>query len=215
MFKRFKIEIGAIIMICAAFISDRAEIILIYALAASIHELGHICAAKLLKIPIREIRFGFSGIRICTDEGLTSYKSEVLLAFAGPLANLVSLGICAMYTMISRVSLVELLMSAESFLSGGEYDYMGMIGFFSVSSFLHCAVNLLPINTFDGGRITYCAVAAVISERAGGRILDISTALSALFIWIIALYLLLKVASGLGVFVFAACIFFSTVMKAE
>ena len=215
MFKRFKIEIGAIIMICAAFISDRAEIILIYALAASIHELGHICAAKLLKIPIREIRFGFSGIRICTDEGLTSYKSEVLLAFAGPLANLVSLGICAMYTMISRVSLAELLMSAESFLSGGEYDYMGMIGFFSVSSFLHCAVNLLPINTFDGGRITYCAVAAVISERAGGRILDISTALSALFIWIIALYLLLKVASGLGVFVFAACIFFSTVMKAE
>ena len=215
MSKKIKVGIGAIIMICAAFISDRAEIILIYALAASIHEAGHLCAAKLLKIPIKEIRFGFSGIRICTDEGLTSYKSEAILAFAGPLANLICLSLAVAYILIFKVGFGELLMRTDNFLSGSERGFLGALGFFAVSSFLHCFVNLLPINTFDGGRIAYCTVSAMISERAAGRLIDITTALSALILWIIALYLLLKVASGLGVFVFAACIFFSTTVKSE
>ena len=215
MFKKIKVGVGAIIMICAAFISDRAEIILIYALAASIHEAGHLCAAKLLKIPIKEIRFGFSGIRICTDEVVTSYKSEAILALGGPLANLVCLSLSVAFVLIFKVGFGELLMRTDNFLSGNESGFLGALGFFTVSSFLHCTVNLLPINTFDGGRIAYCAVSAFVSERVGERILDISTALSALFIWMVALYLLLKVASGLGVFVFAACIFFSTVVKTE
>jgi hypothetical protein len=47
-------------MVAAMIISDRADIFLLYALSAFLHELGHISAAKLMKIEIKEIKFDFS-----------------------------------------------------------------------------------------------------------------------------------------------------------
>ena len=92
---------------------------------------------------------------------------------------------------------------------------MGAAGFFTLCSGLHCLANLLPINTFDGGRIVYCSIADLISERAAQRVIMTFTMLSSLVLWIIALYLLLKVSSGLGVFVFAASVFFSSLKNIE
>ena len=89
--KKIKLGIGAVIMICASLISERAEIIGIYFLAAFIHECGHILAAWMKKIPIKEIKLGFSGIRICTDSGVTSYRNELILASSGPFFNLLTL----------------------------------------------------------------------------------------------------------------------------
>ena len=213
--KKIKLGIGAVLMICAAFISDRAEVIAIYFLTAAIHEGGHLLAARFLKIPIKEIRFGFSGVRICTDEGLTSYKKEIILAFAGPFANLLSIVACAAVLNFLGVSFELVLDSTVDFLSHRVPQSMGAVGFFVLCSGIHCFSNLLPINTFDGGRIVYCGIADMISERAAHRVIITCTMLLSLILWIIALYLLLKVSSGLGVFVFAASVFFSTLGSRE
>ena len=47
--KKIKIMPSAYIMLLAMILSDRAELILLYALAAALQELGHIAAAKMLK----------------------------------------------------------------------------------------------------------------------------------------------------------------------
>lgn len=211
--KKIKLGIGAVIMICASLISERAEIIGIYFLAAFIHECGHILAAWMQKIPIKEIKLGFSGIRICTDSGVTSYKKELILAASGPLFNLLTLLLCAVIFYSLHVDLSESFSLSERFLDGGGGGFCGALGFFSLSSAMHCVVNLLPVNTFDGGRIVYCLISIIFSEEIAARVTDILSALCALILWIIALYLLLKVSSGLGVFVFAACIFMSTAKK--
>jgi hypothetical protein len=82
---------GGILMLSALLISDSGRLILIYAFAAAMHEAGHLLAAKLLNIGIREIDFGFSGIRIITESRLTSYKRELILASSGPLVNILAL----------------------------------------------------------------------------------------------------------------------------
>ena len=74
-------------------------------------------------------------------------------------------------------------------------------------------VNLLPVRTFDGGRVTYCLSAILFGERRAENLLDVFSALSAFVLWTVSLYLMLKISSGLGVYVFSLCLFLSTFEK--
>ena len=65
--KKVKIEASALLMLAAMIMSDRAEILVLYYLSAGLHECGHLAAAKLMKIRIREIIFDYSGVRICPE----------------------------------------------------------------------------------------------------------------------------------------------------
>ena len=101
----------------------------------------------------------------------------------------------------------------ESFIYSGEYTHLGALGFVAISSVLQGGINLLPVRTFDGGRITYCLSAMIFGERRATTILDIFSATSAFVLWTIALYLMLKISSGLGIYVFSLCLFLSTFEK--
>lgn len=211
--KKVKLGLGAILMAVAMLISDRADIILLYALSAALHECGHLLAAKLLGVKVREIRFEFSGVRICTEEGITSYKNEFLLAAAGPFVNLAVITLAIAVFSVFRVSPNEAEALCEKLLFNGEYSHFGALGFVALSSLLQGGINLLPIRTFDGGRMTYCLCASLFGERRAENILDVFSALSAFILWTIALYLMLKISSGLGIYVFSLCLFLSTFEK--
>ena len=187
--------------------SDSAGVLIVYWLAALLHEMGHLVCAKVLKVGIKEIRFGFSGVRIVTDERLTSYKSEMLLAISGPFVNIAVFACVAMLFLIQKGDINELFISANSFLSLQGRGRLGAIGFLALASIIQAILNLLPINTFDGGRVLYCAMAEVFSDRVAERVIELTTALSAFLMWMLALYLMLRVSNGLGIFVFAACVF--------
>ena len=212
--KKVRFGIGGLLMIAATIISDSAEVIVIYLLAAILHEIGHIFAAKCMKIEIKEIKFGFSGVRIVTDERLTSYRRELLLAAAGPAVN-IAVFLAASLFFCAKGGSSQLFEAAEIFLSDTEPKLEGGIAFLALSSLVQAIFNLMPVNTFDGGRILYCAIADNVSERAADHILSVTTAFSAFLLWTVALYLMLKVSSGLGIFVFAACIFASATIKRE
>ena len=202
-------------MIAAMLVSDSAIVIGVYLAAALWHEVGHLLAAKILRVRISEIRLGFSGARIVTDERLTSYKSELLLSLAGPLANVVGCGTAVGVFCAFGEGIEGAAASAEAFLNSPRVDILGILAFFALSSVIQAILNLLPVKTFDGGRILYCATANLIGEGAGERILTVTTAFSALILWIIALYLMIKIGGGLGIYVFAACVFAGTMLKAE
>ncbi len=206
---KVRFGIGGILMIAAMLISDSFAVLGIYMFAALLHEMGHLLAAKVLKIKVKEIKFGFSGVRIVTDERLTSYKSEIILAMSGPLVNI---GVfCASWAVFSfRGDGGEgMLTSLDAFWVSSELEKWGMLAFLALSSLIQAILNLLPVKTFDGGRILSCATAQFIGDRASEWILSVTSAFSALILWILSLYLMLRVGGGLGIYVFAACIFAS------
>ena len=90
----FKIKLsfsGAIMIIALIFTHSYLSLAAI--LAAFCHELGHIIAAKLQRIPLGELKLGIFGASLTSKPLLCSYKSEIILAAAGPLVNLISAAI--------------------------------------------------------------------------------------------------------------------------
>lgn len=194
-------------MIGGMLISDSLAVLGIYLFAAFLHELGHLLAAKMLKIKVKEIKFGFSGVRIVTDERLTSYKSEIILAMSGPLVNIaIFCSVWAVFSLCGEGG-EGMLTSLDAFLLYSKLDKLGLLAFFALSSLIQAILNLLPVKTFDGGRILSCATAQLFGDRASERVLSVTSAFSALLLWILALYLMLRAGGGLGIYVFAACIF--------
>lgn len=190
--------------------TDRADILLIFYFSALLHEMGHLIAAKLLGIHIKEIRIDFSGARICTEDHLFSYKKEIWLSISGPLVNFLCFTACIAVFINWGISPEELSAQICAFLFDGEQSCVGCIGFFALSSFLQGAVNLLPIRTLDGGRMLYCTIAIIFNASVAEKIMDVFSSLSALVLWIAALYLMLRLSKGLGIYVFSACLFLSS-----
>lgn len=206
---KIRVKIGAILMLFAMLVSDGATLLCIYFFSASLHECGHLIAARALRIDIEELRFDFSGVRICTERAITSYGSEFVLAAAGPLVNFLSVTISVLFFLSNGISVQEAADAVMCFFDG-EHTLVGAVGFFAASSLLQGGINLFPINTLDGGRVLFCAVALLFGERSAYVSIKVTSFAAAFVLWTVALYLLLKVSAGLGVFVFAACVFFST-----
>lgn len=201
---------GGILLIAAMMLGSGAVPMAIYALAALLHEAGHILAAKLQGINIKRISLGVLGLKIETDERLFSYKSELILALSGPLANLASLAVILVIARACGVPIPNLIERSAQMLQTGHSEAWGYVGFFALSSLIHAATNLMPIKSFDGGRATRCAAALLFGERAAEIILTV-TSVSLLFaIWSIALYLMLKISSGIGIYAFVLSVFLTT-----
>ncbi len=202
-------------MLCAVLISERLDAFAIYLLSALMHELGHLAAAKLLQIDISEISLDHTGVRICTDNSLISYKKEIILAASGPAVNFMMIVLSVWGFSVSGVDLTEVCKLCESFLFDGKPTYIGCGAFFALSSILQGVLNLLPIRTYDGGRILHCTTALFLGERAADTVTDLCSVLTAFVFWTVSLYLLLRVASGLGIYVFAVGIFLSTIKSRD
>ena len=213
--RRIKVGFGGFLMLLAMLICDKGRVVAVYFLAALLHELGHLLAAKALKISIGEIRFELSGVRICPKNGVISYFEEAVLAAAGPLVSLLSVLAVRISAAVGGQGITALLEAAELFLQQGEGGFFGGCGFFFLSSILQAATNLLPVSSFDGGRVLYAFLARFAGLDMAERVLSVTSAVSAFFLWTVALYLMLKVSAGLGVYVFAVCIFAGTVGKLD
>ena len=163
------------------------------ALAAMIHELGHIVSARWMGAEIRGIKLDLFGARLELG-GLLSYKGEFCIAAGGPLAN--SLCVALLYPLrISR-------------------ENRDMALFLGVSFILAC-VNLLPVGTLDGGRMLRSIVAWLGGDRAAEILLRGTTGLCLGMLWLLAAYALLRRGEFLSVFAFSLCLLFRTMGGGE
>lgn len=208
--RKLNFKFSAVLMLAAMLISERPLPLIIYFVSAFLHEMGHLAAAKCQKIGINKIIFDFSGVRICTDARLTSYKSEIILAAAGPAVNLIVCITVALIGSSFSYSPSRLLSSALSFISGENVGFFGVMGFFATCSLAQCAINLMPVRSFDGGRILECLIALGFGEHVSERVMSVMSTLCSFILWTVALYLMLKVSAGLGIYVFSLIIFAST-----
>lgn len=211
---KIRVTAGAWIMLAVALVSGRCDLFLLYGLSALLHETGHLLAAFCRKIKVDEIRIDVSGARIRTKEGAGSYLDEFILCMSGPLVNALVITLGAAFFVCQKISISGVAADLEAFVYG-ERNFAGALAFLMLCSLFQGAFNLLPIKTFDGGRMLYCTCALLLGQRVGERVISALSALCLLVIWTAALYLLLRLDSGLSVYTFAACIFFSTLCDRE
>lgn len=187
-----KIRIGFLaIMLALSLLISRSLFALALLIAALTHELGHILMARALKIRLRECTIGIYGAGLRPSEGIYSYTQEILLCFSGPLANL-------------------LLGSIGLWL--GSYSSSELLSYFTLSSFVLAGMNLLPIRDFDGGRILLSLLSLWFGPTVSLRILSVLSFLFAFLLWGISLYLLIRHAASLSLFIFSLSLFFRIFM---
>ena len=124
------------------------------------------------------------------------------------MANAVAVTVSLIVARAWGISAEAIFESGAAFVgqSGGT---VGAIGCFALTSCAQAALNLLPVRTLDGGRMLCALVSHKFGANMGERAVTVFTAASVFCLWTVALYLMLKVGAGLGVFVFAACVFFT------
>ena len=181
---KIKISFFCAIMIAALFLSH-SYLSISALLAATLHELGHIACAKKLGIPLSELKLGIFGASLMPRGSLCSYKDEILLCAAGPLVNI----ICGIALFPFRNSLGDLAT------------------FFMCSSLFLGTLNLLPVTDFDGGRILSCIISQTISPQAAATVCRRISFSLVIALWMISVYLLLRLHASLSLFVFSSSLF--------
>lgn len=182
--ERFKISPVVAIFFVGLVLTDRSLLCLSAFLAAAFHEIGHLLAAKWLGIPIRSLRLDLLGARMDAVGRLLSYGEEWLLCAAGPLFSfLLSAGLSVFW----QNSSFARLLSCASLLLG--------------------VLNLLPIRSFDGGRMLAVAVSAAFGENVSDYILKLTSFLFLFLLWAVSVYFLLRAGDGLSMFCFSMSLF--------
>ena len=177
--KRFLIQPLALIYLIFMIFYDKSGLAAMSLLAAALHEMGHLVAARFLKIPIGSMRFDLLGARIDVKGRILSYGEEWLLCASGPIFSLV-------FSLIGSF-----------FWSHGKLAVA-----FSCASLLLGLLNLLPIQTFDGGRMLECALLSFSSPKRTSDILRGCTFFFLWLLWAFSAYLMIKIADGISLFFF-------------
>lgn len=165
-------------------LTDRSLLCLAALVAAAFHEVGHLCAAKLMHIPMKSLRLDLLGARLDATGRMLSYGEEWVLCMAGPLFSLLLAAIPAPFWMSS---LFARQLSYASLLLG--------------------VLNLLPIRSFDGGRMLSAVLSVTVGERAAERTLTCSSFLFLFLLWCFSVYCLLRVGDGLSLMCFSMSLF--------
>ena len=150
--------------------------------SVSLHELGHVIAAKIRKIRLLEFKLGILGAAIFPKNQLFSYKDEIILCLGGPVANFITAGFCVGFG-------------------------MSPASFFIQSSLALGILNMLPVHSFDGGRILSALLHMCVSERTAGLLCKIVSFTVLFSLWCISVYLLLRRSATLSLFIFSASVF--------
>ncbi len=118
-------------------------------LAAVLHELGHLGCMTLFGVPPREVRLNPFGIDIVEqDDSGRSYGKDSLIALAGPAINLLA------------------------WLTGwGIQQGLGAdIGEWMLANLAIGLMNLMPVESLDGGQALYAALCIRWSEETSAKI---------------------------------------------
>ena len=189
---KIKIAIPSLVMIVALIFSGDTVPLLAVFSAATLHELGHVVAAKALGIRFSEFSLSLLGARLNTETKLISYKSEMILALSGPLVNI--------------FCFAAFLPQALTQGAGGAF-LSCFCSYFCAASITLGVLNLLPISTFDGGRIVYSATALIKDDITARKISRSLSFICLIFLWSASVYLLIKTGSSLSLFTFSLTLF--------
>lgn len=180
---KYKIKVGffAVIMLLTLIITS-PEYFPALVCSVTVHELGHILAAKIKGIKLSKLKLGILGASLFPKDQLFSYGNEIFLCLGGPLMNFISVAVC-----------IVLKLSSSSF--------------FLMSSLALGTLNMLPIHGFDGGRILSAFLHMRLSFQRAEQIAKIVSFVFLFSLWCLSVYFLLRRTATLSLFVFSASVF--------
>ena len=170
----------ALLFFVGMMLTDRSGICIAAVAAALFHEAGHLLAARWMHIGLSGVRVDLFGARIAIGGRAVSYGQEWLLCAAGPCASLL---LAAAVAPLCKDSEFFLALACASLLLGG--------------------LNLLPIRSFDGGRMTEVLLCRLFGARAAFFAVNALTAAMLFLLWATAAYFLLRSGGGFSFFCFA------------
>ena len=180
---KYKIKIGFffVLMSLTLLVTSR-QYFPALALSVTLHELGHILAARLRGIRLSKFSLGILGATLFPKERFFSYVDEIFLCLGGPLMNFLSVIVC--------LSL-----------------HIPNTSFFVLSSLALGTLNMLPIHDFDGGRIFSAFLRLHTSDYTARLISRIVSFVCLFSLWCTSVYFILRYSATLSLFVFSASIF--------
>lgn len=176
------------VLLFSSLILTKSHYALIPLGVAVIHELGHVICAKARRVRLESLDIGIFGARINLDPAIYSYNDEIAVCIGGPAINIISADVAAIV--------------AKLFDIHSDWVY-----FFILASLSLAIVNLLPIKSFDGGRILFALLAKRRSLESTERIINVSSFVALFLIWMLSLYLLLRTSASLSLFIFSISVF--------
>ena len=182
---RIKINFFSVMLALSLFITEGWEILFII-FPAILHELGHLIAAKACKVGIREMSVTILGARISLD-GYYSYFDEFIISLCGPLVNIICVILTAIYLRYSKMSNISYL-------------------FFS-SSLSLALTNLMPIKSFDGGRMLQSILLKKFQISYANIIISATSFVTLFSLWSVSVYFLLRFNTSLSLFIFSISLF--------
>ena len=108
---KFKVSLGFCAAVCILAWLD-LSLCGSFLLCGLCHELGHLIALRLCRIPVEKIMVGTVGAVICAR--FSDYSRELICAAAGPAAGMILAG--ALFRCAPKVALVSVLLSAVNLL---------------------------------------------------------------------------------------------------
>ena len=172
------------ILVALILIGDRAAVGFSTLAAILVHEGGHLVRARLLGVRMRGMKLDFLGARLETTGRMLSFGEEWLLAAGGPMVSL-----------LAALAMAPL------------WSTFAWASCFSCVSLAFGLLNLLPIRSFDGGRMLACFLNAITNARVSAWLLDCSSFAALFLLWSISVYVLLRIGDGLSLFCFSLSLF--------
>lgn len=164
------------------------EMLLSFASAVAVHEIGHMMTARLLSVKYSRPELIGADARIYLGNSMCVFH-EVCIIMAGPLTNIAA----------SMVSL--LIFRSRLFLFAALSLAMGII-------------NLFPISHLDGGRLLSLTLNTFPIKRVNA-VLDIISAICSLSLVLFTAYRMLRYGDSFLSFVAVWCWFFKNLVKCE
>lgn len=159
------------------FAFDKPYIAILTLIAAAAHELGHILA--FMRYTKKYRLFGVtSGLRLSSVTGL-SYKEEMAVALAGPIANVFIFLFCTPFILLSFSEYAKIF---------------GLVNLFTAVS------NLIPIEGYDGYRVLNCFLNQYTKLKIPETITRSLSFLISAVLSLTALYLIRSFDGGYWVF---------------
>ncbi|MBQ5390179.1 MAG: hypothetical protein IIU58_04650, partial [Clostridia bacterium] len=145
------------------------------AAAVFLHECAHLAALRLCGGRIRSLRPAPFGLCIVYDENSVSLGGELLVSVAGCAVNIGSAVLSLLLYWLLHIDILN----------------------FGIVSLLAAALNLLPVQPLDGGRLVYLVLSAWRGPDFAGRVTATCTYLAAFPVFLLASYLLLTGQAGI------------------
>ena len=161
------------------------ELMLPQATAICMHECAHLIALRLCGGKARKFSPAPFGLCIEYDANSLSPRGEFFVYAAGGTVNLLSAAVSFLLYRLSDIDILD----------------------FGIVSLLVGALNLLPIQPLDGGRLLFLLLSMWCGPSFAYRVTGVCTYLAALFLFLFASYMLLTTQAGLYPLLFAIFLF--------